>query len=100
MGESTYIDFADPFLLLDSTYLIVVDSYSKWPKVFVMPTTNSEKTIEVLRNIFCRYGLPHCVVSDNGPQFASTEFQTFIKSNGIMHKLSAPATSVKSMGCV
>ncbi|XP_035218045.1 uncharacterized protein K02A2.6-like [Stegodyphus dumicola] len=47
-------------------------------------------TIECLRDCFARYGLPLVVVSDNGPQFTSGEFETFIRNNGIKHKTCAP----------
>lgn len=32
------------------------------------------------RAVFAEYGLLHGVVSDNGPQFASQEYQTFFKN--------------------
>ena len=86
--ERIHIDFAGPFENL--MFLIVVDAFSKWPEVVIMRSTTSEKTIEVLRNLFSRYGLPQILVSDNGPQFTSTEFQTFMKMNGIHHKFSCP----------
>ena len=33
--------------------------------------TTAEKTIEILRSLFSRFGLPNQIVSDNGPQFIS-----------------------------
>ncbi|CAB4028416.1 Transposon Tf2-9 poly, partial [Paramuricea clavata] len=48
------------------------------------------KTIEVLRNLFARFGIPEQIVSDNGPQFVSEEFRSFMKSNGVKHITSAP----------
>ena len=48
-------------------------------------TTISEKTIEVLRQLSARYGLPEQLVSDNGTQFVSGEFATFMKANRIKH---------------
>ncbi|XP_061190069.1 uncharacterized protein K02A2.6-like [Saccostrea echinata] len=71
-------------------FLIVVDAHSKWPEVIPMQTTTSTKTIITLRNIFARNGLPEQLVSDNGPQFVSEEFQKFMKLNGINHIRSAP----------
>ncbi len=50
-----------------------------------MSSNTSTKTIEVLRTLFSRYGLPEQVVSDNGPQFTSDEFAQFMKSNGVKH---------------
>ena len=55
-----------------------------------MSSTTSLKTIEELRKLFGRYGLPKQLVTDNGPQFISSEFREFMKSNGIKHIRSAP----------
>ena len=55
-----------------------------------MDTTTSTKTIEKLQSLFARYGVPSQLVSDNGPQFKSEEFQMFLKRNGIKHLTSAP----------
>ena len=55
-----------------------------------MSTISSEQTVEVLRSLFARYGLPHILISDNGAQFTSDTFSRFCKRNGIHHKLSAP----------
>lgn len=55
-----------------------------------MKSTSSERTIEELRSIFSRFGLPTQLVSDNGPQLVSEEFQSFMEANGIQHIKSAP----------
>jgi transposase InsO family protein len=55
-----------------------------------MKTTTSTKTIEVLRSIFSRNGIPAQIVSDNGSQFSSDEFATLMRRNGIKHFKSAP----------
>ena len=71
-------------------FLIVVDSHSKWFEVEIMPSITSEATIAKLRDVFCRYGIPHQLVSDNGSQFTSEECCKFMKANGIKHTLVAP----------
>ena len=53
-------------------------------------STTAEKTIEVLRTLFARFGLPKCLVSDNVPQFTSKEFSEFMAANGVQHVRSAP----------
>ena len=75
------MDFAGPFL--GGSYLIAVDDHSKWPEVHYMSSTTTTKTIQVLRQLFARYGIPEQWVSDNGPQFVSDEFSEFMKENGV-----------------
>lgn len=57
----------------------MVDAHSKWPEVFPMKKITSFKTIEILRTVFARNGIPEQIVSDNGPQFTSHEFDEFIR---------------------
>ena len=71
-------------------FLVVVDAHSKWPEVILVSSTTSSLTIEVLRDLFARFGIPEQIVSDNGAQFVFEEFQAFIRSNGIGHITSAP----------
>ena len=50
----------------------------------------TQDTIKILFSLFARHGLPHKLVSDNGPQFISKEFQLFLNSCGILHIKTAP----------
>ena len=83
-----HVDFAGPFM--GSMFMVVVDAHSKWLEVIPMSTTTTEKTLDALRNLFAAYGIPQQLVSDNGPQFTSKEFQECMVANGIRHTLSAP----------
>ncbi|UYV63777.1 K02A2.6-like [Cordylochernes scorpioides] len=83
-----HLDFAGPFM--NRMFLIVIDSYSKWPEVIIMNSTTAGNTIRVLRDLFSRYGIPDQVVTDNDPQFVSEEMKYFFKSNGVHHLRSAP----------
>ena len=40
--------------------------------------------------IFRTHSLPECVCSDNGPPFASDQFETFLEYLGIQHKKGEP----------
>ena len=86
--QRIHVDYAGPFM--GNNYLLVVDAHSKWGEVIEVSTTTSVKTIETLRQLFARYSLPSQLVSDNGPQFISKEFEQFMKSNGIRHTRSTP----------
>lgn len=47
-------------------------------------------TIEKLKRIFSRQGIPSQIVSDNGRQFTSDEFQQFSKTWNFKHILVSP----------
>lgn len=71
-------------------YLVIVDSYSNWPEIFKTAKTTTTKTIEFFLEAFARTGLPDTLVTDNGAQFTSAEFNKFTSDNGIVHLKSAP----------
>ncbi|XP_044147183.1 uncharacterized protein K02A2.6-like [Bufo gargarizans] len=55
-----------------------------------MPSITSGATILVLRKLFAQFGLPTAIVSDNGTQFTSHEFQSFLSGLGVQHYKTAP----------
>ncbi|XP_031347958.1 uncharacterized protein K02A2.6-like isoform X1 [Photinus pyralis] len=86
--QRIHMDFCGP--INNVYYLIIIDSYSKWPEIFKMKNITTEMTIDKLRDTFCRWGIPDCVVSDNGPSLVSKKFEEFLKNNGVRHITSAP----------
>ena len=86
--QRIHIDYAGPFR--GKMFLLLIDAHSKWPEIFEMGSSTSESTIAMLRRVFAAYGLPEHLVSDNGPQFTSTEFQDFLQVNGVKHIRTAP----------
>ena len=81
--ERIHEDFAGPFQ--GTMLFVLIDAHSKWPEVYPMKSTITSQTVDDLRQIFSAYRLPEQLVSDNGPQFISDEFTTFMKANGIRH---------------
>ena len=63
-------------------FLVVIDAHSKWPEVREVSAATTEKTVTVLQEQFARFGLPEQLVSDNGSQFVSAEFEEFLKQKG------------------
>ena len=86
--ERIHIDFAGPFM--NKSFLIIVDAYSKWAEVIEMSQTTTDRTIIALRQVFSTHGIPTQIVSDNGPQFTSSDFAEFAKQNGIKHTRTSP----------
>ncbi|XP_039298111.1 uncharacterized protein K02A2.6-like [Nilaparvata lugens] len=83
-----HIDFAGPFL--GKMWLVVVDARSKWLEVIPMSTTTTKSTINILQDLFSKFGYPRIIVSDNGPQLTSYEFQNFCKELNIKHARITP----------
>ena len=81
------MDFLGP--LKGKYYLIIMDSFSKWPEVYAMTKINSEDTVKNLRDFCSRFGLPKKIISHNGKQLVSEEFENFCKMNNIKHVTSA-----------
>ena len=84
-----HIDYAGHFLG-HMWLIIIIDAHSKWLEVFKMSSTTSAATIQCLRDVFARFGLPERIVTDNAPNFTSSEFSNFLKQNGIKQTTSAP----------
>lgn len=85
--ERIHLDF---FFLKSQSFLICVDSFSKWIEVWYMTNTKAHTVIEKLLSCFAVWGLPIEIVSDNGPPFTSLEFLDFCTNNAIVASKSAP----------
>lgn len=82
----------DLFSLKDKNYLVTVDYFSNFWEMDALGDDTSAKTvIRKLKADFTRYRCPEIVVSDNGPQYASTEFAKFAKDWDFEHTPSSPA---------
>ena len=82
--------------LLDGCYyLIVVDSYSKWPEVF--KCKNPKWLFAHYTNFFPRFGVVDCIVSDNGTQFTSGDFKEFCEDFQVNH-ITTPTYHPRSNG--
>ncbi|XP_058839331.1 uncharacterized protein K02A2.6-like [Topomyia yanbarensis] len=86
--QRIHIDFAGPFLGLN--FLVIMDAFTKWPEVKLIPDMTTDTTIDKLREYFVTYGVPSVIVSDRGVQFTSEQFQSFLNKNGVTHKMGAP----------
>ena len=75
----------DYFEYEKKNFLLMVDSLSKWIEVEKISKCDTHHTVTCLRRWFSRFGLPKQLVSDNGPQFISEEFQYYMQESGINH---------------
>ncbi|XP_055528889.1 uncharacterized protein K02A2.6-like [Wyeomyia smithii] len=83
-----HLDYAGP--IEGMYYLVIVDSFTKWPEIFQISSSTAPLTIGLLRETFARFGKPDALVTDNGRQFCSGIFKQFCEKSGITHIRTAP----------
>uniref|UniRef100_A0A8C5MJX5 Gypsy retrotransposon integrase-like protein 1 n=1 Tax=Leptobrachium leishanense TaxID=445787 RepID=A0A8C5MJX5_9ANUR len=71
-------------------FLLIVDHYSDFWEIELLPDLSADTTIRRCKVQFARYGQPDRVISDNGPQFACEQFRRFSADWGFEHVTSSP----------
>ena len=71
-------------------YLVIVDYMSGYPELLQLRTVSSNAVISSMKSVFARFGVPDVVMSDNGPQYSSSEFADFAKDWEFKHITSSP----------
>ncbi|KAG7579116.1 Integrase catalytic core [Arabidopsis thaliana x Arabidopsis arenosa] len=71
--------------------LVLTDYFSKWieAEAYINIKDYVVKTF-LWKHIICHYGVPYDIVTDNGPQFISNDFEDFCSSWGIKLSYSTP----------
>ncbi|CAB0005138.1 unnamed protein product [Nesidiocoris tenuis] len=83
-----HLDFAGPFHGI--MWLVIVDATTKWIEILPMVNTTTQSTLRVIKNTISRFGFPHIIVTNNGPQFVFEEFEQFCKNHSVTHVKSTP----------
>ena len=65
---------ADFFTYKTSDYLLVVDTFSKYPFTYKMQKKTAETVIHKLTQLFSQYRAPNTISTDNGPPFNCRTF--------------------------
>ncbi|KAH0474002.1 MAG: hypothetical protein KVP17_003961, partial [Porospora cf. gigantea B] len=79
-----HLDFAK--LAPDQYLLVAACAYSGWPEAALTPSKQSKGVIDFFRRtLLARHGSPVCVVTDNGPEFASHDFKTLLESLQVIY---------------
>jgi transposase InsO family protein len=74
------------------TYLlVVVDKFSKWIEAVLVTNQEATTAVKFFESIVYRYGVPNSIITDNGTNFTSGEFQEFTKNLGIKIKYASVA---------
>ena len=77
--------------------LVLVDSYSGWIEAYPLKDRTSNRVIHKLNAFSIRYGFPEKLVSDNAPEFVSSELSAWCQRNGVV-KTESPLYHPQSNG--
>ncbi|KAL5541209.1 hypothetical protein UlMin_042682 [Ulmus minor] len=71
---------------------VAIDYYTKWVEAEPLQEITEARTTDFIwRNIICRFGIPHSLVSDNGTQFDSAGLKKLCLDLGIHKHFSSVA---------
>ena len=92
--EVVTIDFVGPLPRTSKGFchiLVIQDKFSKWVEVTPVAKATATGLKKILREkIFCRFGWPRVVITDNGSQFSSRAFKRFLVENGVKQQFTPP----------
>jgi hypothetical protein len=70
--------------------LVVVDHFSKWVELFPIRKATAFAVAQKLENeVFCRWGAPSSLLSDNGKQFVASLTRKMCKNWGVRQKFTS-----------
>ena len=71
--------------------LLAVDYVSKWVEAKPTRTNDAKVVVDFVRsNLFCRFGVPKAIVSDQGTHFCNKSMHALLKKYGVVHRVSRP----------
>ncbi|RDX65363.1 pol, partial [Mucuna pruriens] len=84
------IDFMGPFPVSygNSYILLVVDYVSRWVEAKATKTNKAKVVMEFLKsNIFCKFGVPKALISEQGSHFCNRIMATLLEMYGVVHRV-------------
>ena len=72
------------------TLLVVTDCFSNYIEVARLSATSTQTVVRELKTMFARFGISEILVTDNGPQFSSNEFQVFARGWSFNYVTTSP----------
>ena len=81
---------SDLYEFKGASYILVVDYFSRFIETQKLSSTTSSSIISALKSILACHGIPDTLVTDNGPQYFSSEFQLFAEAYNFSRVTSSP----------
>ena len=92
-GDHWAIDLAGPLPTTNQSnnyILIMRDIFSRFVILRAIPDKKSDTIVQQLVNVFCDFGIPKIVQSDNGTEFVNDKMKRFKRAAGFDHRLVTP----------
>ena len=70
--------------------LVLIDDFSRFSEVEIIPTTSHKHVIPKLDRILSTFGTPETIRTDNGSPFNGAEFRQYCEQLGIKHRKITP----------
>ncbi|RDX82368.1 Pro-Pol polyprotein, partial [Mucuna pruriens] len=84
------IDFMGPFPVSNgySYILLAIDYVSRWVEAIATRTNDARVVVDFLKsNIFCRFGVPKALISDQGSHFCNRAMASLLQKYGVAHRI-------------
>ena len=83
--ERISLDFKGPLPTTSGNeyMLVIIDEYSRFPFVYACKNLKASTLIEKPTDLFCMFGLPNYAHTDQGTNFMSYEFKSWLHSLGV-----------------
>jgi hypothetical protein len=64
-------------------FLVAIDKFSKWIEARPITSIRSEQVMLFFTDIVHSFGVPNCIITDNGTQFTGKKFLDFCDNHHI-----------------
>jgi transposase InsO family protein len=62
---------------------VTIDKFTKWVELEPVCTIPARSAVKFIHGLVYRFGVPKCIITDNGSQFTSGLFREYCASAGI-----------------
>jgi len=71
--------------------LLAVDYVSRWVEAKATRTDDAKVVADFIKsNIFCRFGIPKALISDQGTHFCNRSIEALLRKYAVVHRVSTP----------
>ncbi|XP_066167022.1 uncharacterized protein [Oryza sativa Japonica Group] len=70
---------------------VAIDKFTKWPVAYPVVKIDKHSALKFIKGITSRFGVPNCIITDNGTQFTSELFGDYCDDMGIKLCFASPA---------